>query len=207
MRPVRREPRSPSLAWLHSPDMAGPFFDAVERAQLSDLFDELGPQAPTLLTPWTTRDLAAHLVLRERDYLAGGRRGAYCPVGHPHVDKLIVLPHGEGADPAIGYRRVGPVGKAIQPPIAQIRQRGVQVVSHHAALAAIRNPAALVHWMDESIKRRHRVAGQFHSLAGQRFECLDDRVHGPPPATVPPIPATMERATHDHASHQPRGRP
>jgi len=50
--------------------MAG-FFDAVERARLSDLFDELGPQAPTLLEPWTTRDLAAHLVLRERDYLAG----------------------------------------------------------------------------------------------------------------------------------------
>jgi uncharacterized protein (TIGR03085 family) len=47
------------------------FFDAVERAQLSDLFDELGPQAPTLLEPWTTRDLVAHLVLRERDHLAG----------------------------------------------------------------------------------------------------------------------------------------
>jgi uncharacterized protein (TIGR03083 family) len=51
--------------------MADLLFDAVERAQLSDLFDELGPQAPTLLAPWTTRDLAAHLVLRERDYLAG----------------------------------------------------------------------------------------------------------------------------------------
>ncbi|HEY7144111.1 MAG TPA: TIGR03085 family metal-binding protein [Streptosporangiaceae bacterium] len=51
--------------------MAKPFFDASERAQLSDLFDELGPEAPTLLAPWTTRDLAAHLVLRERDYLAG----------------------------------------------------------------------------------------------------------------------------------------
>ncbi len=47
------------------------FFDAAERAQLSDLFDELGPQAPTLLAPWTTRDLAAHLVLREHDHLAG----------------------------------------------------------------------------------------------------------------------------------------
>jgi hypothetical protein len=31
--------------------MAGPFFDAVERAQLSDLLDELGPGAPTLLAP------------------------------------------------------------------------------------------------------------------------------------------------------------
>ena len=50
--------------------MANPLFDAVERTQLADLFDELGPNAPTLLEPWTTRDLAAHLVLRERDYLA-----------------------------------------------------------------------------------------------------------------------------------------
>ena len=51
--------------------MGSLLFDAVERAQLSDLFGELGPGAPTLLAPWTTRDLAAHLVLRERDYLAG----------------------------------------------------------------------------------------------------------------------------------------
>jgi uncharacterized protein (TIGR03085 family) len=51
--------------------MTGPLFDAAERAQLSDLLDELGPGAPTLLTPWTTRDLAAHLVLRERDSFAG----------------------------------------------------------------------------------------------------------------------------------------
>jgi uncharacterized protein (TIGR03085 family) len=51
--------------------VADPLFDAVERAQLSDLFDELGPDAPTLLTPWTTRDLAAHLVMRERDFLGG----------------------------------------------------------------------------------------------------------------------------------------
>jgi len=51
--------------------MAGPPFDALERAQLSDLFDELGPEAPTLLAPWTTRDLAAHLVLREHDPVAG----------------------------------------------------------------------------------------------------------------------------------------
>lgn len=51
--------------------MADVFFDAIERAQLCDLFEELGPEAPTLLEPWTTRDLAAHLVLREHDYFAG----------------------------------------------------------------------------------------------------------------------------------------
>ncbi len=41
--------------------------DAIERERLCDLMEELGPEAPTLLDPWTTRDLAAHLVLREHD--------------------------------------------------------------------------------------------------------------------------------------------
>lgn len=50
--------------------MARVLFDALERQQLCELFDVLGPDAPTLLDPWTTRDLAAHLVLREHDYLA-----------------------------------------------------------------------------------------------------------------------------------------
>src|SRR5580692_7420917 len=50
--------------------MAADSFDAVERQQLCDLFVELGPDAPTLLVPWSTRELAAHLVLREHDYRA-----------------------------------------------------------------------------------------------------------------------------------------
>ncbi|OLF10783.1 TIGR03085 family metal-binding protein [Actinophytocola xanthii] len=39
---------------------------ADERAALAELFTEVGPDAPTLCTGWQTRDLAAHLVLRER---------------------------------------------------------------------------------------------------------------------------------------------
>jgi uncharacterized protein (TIGR03085 family) len=50
--------------------MAELLFDAIEREQLCDLLDEIGPQAPTLLDPWTTHDLAAHLFLREHDFLA-----------------------------------------------------------------------------------------------------------------------------------------
>jgi uncharacterized protein (TIGR03085 family) len=37
-----------------------------ERNALCDLFTELGPDEPTLCDGWLTRDLAAHLVLRER---------------------------------------------------------------------------------------------------------------------------------------------
>jgi uncharacterized protein (TIGR03085 family) len=45
--------------------------DAQERAALCDLFEELGPSVPTLLEGWTAHDLAAHLVLREHDPVAG----------------------------------------------------------------------------------------------------------------------------------------
>lgn len=45
-------------------------FDSIEREQLCDLLDELGPQASTLLDAWTTHDLVAHLVLREHDFIA-----------------------------------------------------------------------------------------------------------------------------------------
>ena len=45
--------------------------DLRERHALSDLLDELGPDQPTLCEGWTTADLAAHLVVRERDPRAG----------------------------------------------------------------------------------------------------------------------------------------
>jgi uncharacterized protein (TIGR03085 family) len=41
-------------------------FARNERQQLADLMLRLGPDEPTLCTGWTTRDLAAHLVVRER---------------------------------------------------------------------------------------------------------------------------------------------
>lgn len=44
--------------------------DQREREELCDLLLELGPDAPTLCEGWTTLDLAAHLVIRERDPLA-----------------------------------------------------------------------------------------------------------------------------------------
>lgn len=54
----------------------------AERQALSDLFLEVGPDAPTLCGEWTTRDLAAHLVMRERrpDGAAGILVGAFA--GH-----------------------------------------------------------------------------------------------------------------------------
>jgi len=41
-------------------------YSREERHALCDLLDATGPDAPTLCAGWLTRDLAAHLVLRER---------------------------------------------------------------------------------------------------------------------------------------------
>src|SRR5690349_15816024 len=43
-----------------------------ERRLITELLTESGPDAPTLCTGWTTRDLAAHLVVRERGGVAAG---------------------------------------------------------------------------------------------------------------------------------------
>jgi uncharacterized protein (TIGR03085 family) len=48
-----------------------PDLDVRERRELCDLLDELGPDQPTLCEGWTTSAMAAHLVVRERQPLAG----------------------------------------------------------------------------------------------------------------------------------------
>jgi uncharacterized protein (TIGR03085 family) len=46
--------------------VASPNYARIERAGLCDLLDRLGPDQPTLCAGWSTRDLAAHLIVRER---------------------------------------------------------------------------------------------------------------------------------------------
>jgi uncharacterized protein (TIGR03085 family) len=41
-------------------------FARVERSALADLLTEIGPERPTLCEGWHTRDLAAHVVVRDR---------------------------------------------------------------------------------------------------------------------------------------------
>ena len=44
----------------------------AERAHLAQALTEAGPDAPTLCEGWTARDLAAHVVVRERRFDAAG---------------------------------------------------------------------------------------------------------------------------------------
>src|SRR4029077_13758842 len=68
-----------------------------ERAALVEILRAVGPDAPTLCEGWTTRDLTAHLVVRERrpDALPGlllGRVPPHTPRVH---HKLTTWTRGE----------------------------------------------------------------------------------------------------------------
>jgi uncharacterized protein (TIGR03085 family) len=58
----------------------------LERRALCDLFLEVGPDAPTLSGEWTTRDLAAHLVMRERRL--DGAAGIMISAFSEHAEKV-----------------------------------------------------------------------------------------------------------------------
>lgn len=60
---------SPSLPYGQSAASSATTVAQTERSLLCDLFDEVGPGAPTLAGTWDTHHLAAHLSLRERNPL------------------------------------------------------------------------------------------------------------------------------------------
>jgi uncharacterized protein (TIGR03085 family) len=81
--------------------------DARERRELCDLFEELGPDGPTLCEGWSTDDLAAHLVVRERHPTAGpgillGGRFA------ERTDRLMAMEKARGYRSLVDRVRNGP---------------------------------------------------------------------------------------------------
>ena len=88
---------------MHEPSLA-----QRERAELCDLLEELGPDAPTLDEGWTTADLAAHLVVRERDPRTGPgivlRRGRAAAL----TARLQAAEKAKGYDAVVARVRSGP---------------------------------------------------------------------------------------------------
>jgi uncharacterized protein (TIGR03085 family) len=77
-----------------------------ERAGLCDLLESLGPDAPTLCQGWTTLDLAAHLVVRERRPDTGP--GLLIPALAGWTDKVRTAAKERGLDTLVGQIRFGP---------------------------------------------------------------------------------------------------
>jgi uncharacterized protein (TIGR03085 family) len=100
-----------------------------ERLRLADLLETAGPGEPTLCAGWTTRDLAAHLVVRERrpDAMAG----VLIPplAGHgEHVRKeLAAQPYGRTVD----QLRTPPWWSHISNPLTDELANTVEFFVHH----------------------------------------------------------------------------
>jgi uncharacterized protein (TIGR03085 family) len=80
--------------------------DARERRELCDLFEELGPDAPTLCEGWTTADLAAHLVVRERHPTAAG--GILFPALESRTERFMEGEKAKGYPRLVDRVRNGP---------------------------------------------------------------------------------------------------
>lgn len=79
---------------------------ADERAEMCDLFQELGPDAPTLCEGWTTRDLLAHLLVRERRPDAAA--GIVIPFLRKHNEQVTASAADQPWDEMIEQFRGGP---------------------------------------------------------------------------------------------------
>jgi len=132
-----------------------------KRDRLCDLMNELGPRgSPTLLEPWTTHDLAAHLVLREHD--AGAAPGLVVPGAwgpprratqegtHPDGLRRARVDDSIGDRPRRGSFRIGWVRS-----LANLNEFFVhhEDVRRANGLAPRRNPGAL----DEALWRKRRL--------------------------------------------------
>ncbi|MEV7318546.1 TIGR03085 family metal-binding protein [Streptomyces sp. NPDC093970] len=81
-------------------------FAKRERLLLADLLETAGPEEPTLCEGWTTRDLAAHVVVRERRPDAAG--GALLKQLAPRLEKVTAEFAAKPYEELIQLIRTGP---------------------------------------------------------------------------------------------------
>lgn len=79
---------------------------AAERSAMVELMAELGPDAPTLCEGWTTEDLAAHLVARERRL--DSAPGLVVPLFSGWTEKVRLGWKRRGYDTLLARLRAGP---------------------------------------------------------------------------------------------------
>ena len=157
--------------------MANVTLDGQERLELCCLFDRLGPSAPTLLDGWNAHDLAAHLVLREYDPIAGPCLVLPGPFGRFAERRRARLVDSKDfawlverirSGPPVGFFRIGWVRG-----LANLNEFFV----HHEDIrrANGQGPRSLTPTMDAALWRNVRRGGRFLSRrlrgCGLEIEC------------------------------------
>jgi uncharacterized protein (TIGR03085 family) len=138
-----------------------------EREQLSDLLTSMGPDAPTLCEGWTTRDLAAHIVVRERRPDSALGILVKPLAGHGERVRLAraALPYPE----LIGQLRNPPVWSPISNPLVDPLTNTMEMFIHHEDVrrgAAGWEPRALDRGLETTLHRNLKliVRGSLHRL-------------------------------------------
>jgi uncharacterized protein (TIGR03085 family) len=100
-----------------------------ERRQLADLLLALGPDQPTLCEGWTTRDLAAHLVVRDRRPDASA--GMILPPLHSHGERVRLAKAAEPYETIVAEVRTPPWWSPVSNPLLDETANGVEFFVHH----------------------------------------------------------------------------
>ncbi len=154
-----------------------------ERAALSALLDETGPQAPTLCEGWRTVDLAAHLVLRERrpDAAAGILGGPLAGYTRRVQQGLIQrLPYPRLVD---SFRTGPPALSIFHIPGVDDRANVTEFFVHHEDVRRARDdwePRDISADLTEELWRRLRMAKMLLRKAPVGVELVRDDLSGTP---------------------------
>lgn len=103
---------------------------SAERAAICDTLDAAGPDRPTLCAGWTTADLLAHLLVRERQPWASG--GILIPALAPLTRKAMEGWAGTPWADRVALLRGGPpLWSPWRPPAVDRVVNGVELYVHH----------------------------------------------------------------------------
>ena len=100
-----------------------------ERRLLADLLLELGPDQPTLCAGWTTRDLAAHLVVRDRRPDASA--GLLLPPLREHGERVRLATAARPYTEVIEDLRRPPVWSPVSNPLLDEAANTIEFFVHH----------------------------------------------------------------------------
>ncbi|TDC43696.1 TIGR03085 family metal-binding protein [Micromonospora sp. KC213] len=106
-----------------------PRYARSEREALADLMLERGPEAPTVNEGWTTRDLAAHLVLRERRLDAAG--GILLPPLRGYAERVRLRIAARPWAELVGQVRRPPLWSPLSNPVTDELANTLEFFIHH----------------------------------------------------------------------------
>jgi uncharacterized protein (TIGR03085 family) len=134
---------------------SGPPIAMVERAAICDLFEAVGPAAPTLCEGWDTHHLVAHLRGRESANLLRVFASAIPRVGDPSVDNIVS--HHDYASLVDGLRHGPPKLSLYRVSKLDPLLNGLEFFIHHEDVrraAPAWEPRVLPRWAQDEIWAR-----------------------------------------------------